>query len=190
MVLVVEGLDRPADRWEFRSSGLWAQVVCESPGSHWSYGLEAFALAVDDPSELLGRGYGDRVALGWELDFHSSPSRATPGVGVGTQIGVGTRIGVVDQVGEVDGLLLTTPDPIFGDDPSPEVPLEGSALRRHWWSNEPVDDAEMLAWFGHLDIDLGSPGRVALPLESGAVWWVGTDGVTLTSQVEPAPAGA
>ncbi len=69
---VVVAEDLPiGDRWEYRSSGLWAEQVHEAPtdtDAHWSYGLEAFAIRLDDPAELLGRGYGDRCALGWELD--------------------------------------------------------------------------------------------------------------------------
>ena len=66
----------PADRWEFRTDGLWAEQVCEKPHDHWSYGLEAFALEVDDPTELTSTGFGRRVPLGWELDFYATtPSR-------------------------------------------------------------------------------------------------------------------
>ncbi len=74
---------RPGDRWEFRTSGLWAEQVREQPTAseeHWSYGLEAFAIRLDNPVELLGRGYGDRCALGWELDVFVplEPAQAQP----------------------------------------------------------------------------------------------------------------
>ena len=51
--------------------------MCEEPGRRWTYGLEAFALAVDDPAELLGRGYGHRVPLGWELEFEAPADART-----------------------------------------------------------------------------------------------------------------
>ena len=72
VVLVETGIEPSSGRWEFRTSGLWAEVFDES--EHWSYGLEAFALEIDDPAELLGRGYGKRVALGWELDLIDRPT--------------------------------------------------------------------------------------------------------------------
>src|SRR5947209_8876138 len=36
---------------EVRASGLWTELVCETPLDHWSVGLEAFGVALDDPLE-------------------------------------------------------------------------------------------------------------------------------------------
>ena len=74
IVIADVGAPPPNPGLEVRTSGLWADHVCESPYEHWSYGLEAFALALDDPAELLGRGFGDRVPLGWELEFEATES--------------------------------------------------------------------------------------------------------------------
>jgi hypothetical protein len=57
--------------FEVRTTGLWADHVCESPFDHWSLGLETFALGVDDPLELHGRQHGDRVALGFDLEWEA-----------------------------------------------------------------------------------------------------------------------
>ncbi|HEX4902877.1 MAG TPA: hypothetical protein VFV42_08715 [Acidimicrobiales bacterium] len=57
---------------EVRTTGLWADHVCETPFDHWTVGLEAFALGVDDPRELLGRQHGDQVALGFDLEWESA----------------------------------------------------------------------------------------------------------------------
>ena len=103
----------PATGLEVRTSGLWAEFVCETPLDHWSYGLEAFALAVEDPRELLGRAVGDRVPLGWELEFEAE-TPAEPTVG-----GLGYR-----QRGTGHGLLLSA---------AGEREIEGSAVRSHWW---------------------------------------------------------
>lgn len=57
--------------FEVRTTGLWADHVCETPLDHWTLGLEAFALGVDDPNELLGRQMGDRVPLGFDLEWET-----------------------------------------------------------------------------------------------------------------------
>src|SRR5262249_11314355 len=31
----------PRQRLEIRTDGLWAELVCETPGEHWTFGLEA-----------------------------------------------------------------------------------------------------------------------------------------------------
>jgi len=56
---------------EVRTEGLWADHVCETPYDHWTVGLEAFALGVDDPMELHGRQHGDHVALGLDLEWEA-----------------------------------------------------------------------------------------------------------------------
>jgi hypothetical protein len=57
--------------FEVRTTGLWADHVCESAHEHWSLGLETFALGVDDPLELHRRQLGDRVALGFDLEWEA-----------------------------------------------------------------------------------------------------------------------
>jgi hypothetical protein len=57
---------------EIRASGLWAEPVCETPFDHWSLGLEAMAVALDDPTEAYGRERGDPVPLGLALEWEAS----------------------------------------------------------------------------------------------------------------------
>lgn len=52
---------------EFRADGLWVDFVCETPDEHWSFGLEAFGLRVDDPAEEIG----DRIAVGFDLEWET-----------------------------------------------------------------------------------------------------------------------
>ena len=47
-MLAEHDIDLPATSWELRTSGLWADHICEAPLDHWSYGLESFALVIDD----------------------------------------------------------------------------------------------------------------------------------------------
>jgi len=56
---------------EVRTTGLWADHVCETPFDHWTVGLETFALGLDDPLELHGRQHGDTVALGFDLEWEA-----------------------------------------------------------------------------------------------------------------------
>jgi hypothetical protein len=139
----------PALRWEFRTDGLWAEQVCEAPHDHWSYGLEAFALEVDDPTELTRTGFGRRVPLGWELDFDAvGPSRWLLTDAAPLPFG-----GAYTQRGTLHGLLL-------GADG--ETATEGPAQRWHWWGTKPLASA------GIATGGLGEPAELLhVPLARG-----------------------
>jgi len=183
LVLVEVAIPVANQRWEYRSSGLWVEAVCEDPGVHWSYGLEAFALALDEPDALLGRGYGHRTALGWELDFLAdarTPGTAdAPGEVESTIGNAGDDADPVIEVGRVDGLLLTAPAE------GGESPFAGEAWRASWTLLSPDP------WPVALAAPHGEPTEVALPIdgvgETGPVWWVGHDGETLASRLASPP---
>ncbi|MDE0802101.1 MAG: hypothetical protein OSA99_02140 [Acidimicrobiales bacterium] len=61
----------PPSDLEIRTTGLWATHICETPHDHWTIGLEAFGLGVDDPGEIYGRQFGDRVPLGFDLEWEA-----------------------------------------------------------------------------------------------------------------------
>ena len=56
---------------EVRAEGLWSTLTCETPLEHWSVGLEAFAVALDDPDEALGQARGDRLPMGLDLEWEA-----------------------------------------------------------------------------------------------------------------------
>ena len=56
---------------EVRASGLWTELVCETPLDHWSVGLEAFGVALDDPLEAWGRERGDPWAMGLDVEWEA-----------------------------------------------------------------------------------------------------------------------
>lgn len=116
IVLAEDEIAHPGRRWELRSSGLWADHNCETEMEHWSYGLEAFALALDDPDQLVREGVGDRVPIGWELEFES----ATEALSITGAVGY-------SQFGTLHGLLLTKDG---------EATFEGAAVRQHWWGDD------------------------------------------------------
>ncbi len=65
---------------EVRTSGLWAEPVCETPLEHWSVGLEAFAVAMDDPTDAYGSERGDPVPVGFDLEWEAlTPPIASTG---------------------------------------------------------------------------------------------------------------
>jgi hypothetical protein len=71
-VIVVrdDEVPRPKGRLlEVRADGLWAEVVCETPGEHWSFGLEAFGLRFADDAEADRSDVGDRLAVGLDLEW-------------------------------------------------------------------------------------------------------------------------
>jgi len=56
---------------EVRASGLWADLVCETPMEHWTVGLEAFGVALDDPREAYRGERGDVTALGLDMEWEA-----------------------------------------------------------------------------------------------------------------------
>jgi hypothetical protein len=54
---------------EIRADGLWAELVCETPGEHWGFGLEAFGLRFADEDEAARSDIGDRIAVGLDIEW-------------------------------------------------------------------------------------------------------------------------
>jgi hypothetical protein len=57
---------------EIRAEALWSELVCETPGEHWSIGLEAFGVALDHPDDGLHGEIGERIALGFDFEWETS----------------------------------------------------------------------------------------------------------------------
>ncbi len=62
----------PGRSLEVRASGLWADMTCETPLEHWTVGLEAFGVSLDDPAEAFGAERGDPMALGLDLEWEAT----------------------------------------------------------------------------------------------------------------------
>lgn len=56
---------------EVRADGLWAELVCEVPGEHWGFRLEAFGLRYDDPAEAEVSDRGERLPVGYDLEWEA-----------------------------------------------------------------------------------------------------------------------
>lgn len=117
---------------EFRTTGLWATHICETPHDHWTVGLEAFGLGVDDPMELYGRQFGDQVPLGFDLEWEAACSVESTDIP-----SPGYR-----QACDVSGEIL-----VGGS----EIDFEGVGWRDHRWGPWPGWDQRWLDVRGRLD---------------------------------------
>jgi len=98
---------------EVRAEGLWCNHTCETPFDHWTLGLEAFGVALDDPADAYRGMRGDRIALGFDLEWETDGSvYPYPGV---------TRYEVPCRVhGEI----------LVGDE---QIDFDGYGQRDHSW---------------------------------------------------------
>lgn len=103
----------PGRSLEIRTEGLWADMTVETPLDHVTVGVEAFAVGVDDPAEVYGELRGDRVPLGFDLEWE------TDGGVYGD-----TDRGHYEVPCRVHGEALVGPE---------RIELDGSGQRNHRW---------------------------------------------------------
>jgi hypothetical protein len=116
VVLVADDLAPPRAALELRGPGIWADHNVEEPFERWSLGLEAFGVAIDvaphdDLEVVLAHSgspdvRGDRVALGWDLEWIAAAAPQLDGPGgyrvparVEGELLVGTGSAAVDVAG-------------------------------------------------------------------------------------------
>lgn len=100
---------------EVRASGLWAALHCETALEHWSIGMEAFGVALDDPLDSWRGELGHRVAVGLDLEWEAG------------ELALG-RVGRngYDQGGSVHG------DVLIG---SEKLAIDGFGVRARDWGD-------------------------------------------------------
>jgi hypothetical protein len=54
-----------------RGDGLWAELVEETRGEHWTVGLEAFGVRLDDPLDAERGERGERLPLGLDVEWET-----------------------------------------------------------------------------------------------------------------------
>jgi hypothetical protein len=141
---------------EVRASGLWTELVCETPLDHWSVGLEAFGVALDDPTEAWRTERGDPCALGLDVEWEAAaPCSAWPGTG--GQDGY-------SQACNAHGDVLVGRE---------RFQLDGSGLRIHLWGER--DWAGPWAW--------AADGTGLVATGDGVQADVGPDGLLETARV-------
>jgi hypothetical protein len=100
----------PAQGLEARTEGLWGELTCETPHEHWSIGMEAFGVALDDPAEAYRGERGDRVAVGFDLEWeergpvypYGFTTRYEQACRVTGEVLIGDETIDVDAIGERD----------------------------------------------------------------------------------------
>jgi hypothetical protein len=151
---------------EVRSAGLWAEVTCETPLDHWSAGLEAFGVALEDPTEAWRGERGDPVALGLDMEWEATGAAgAVPGgyvqpASVHGEVLVGSERLEVDARGWRNHL--------WGVPPPPLAP---------WWAGAHLDDGTALCAWSAGGAWLYSPGGEATPTSERAGADLGSDGL-------------
>jgi hypothetical protein len=103
---------------EVRAPGLWTELVCETPLDHWSVGMEAFGVALDDPLEAWGQERGDPWALGLDVEWEAA-APAEPWHG--------------DDAGYWQGCAVHG-DVLVGAE---RFALDGAGVRAHTWGDRP-----------------------------------------------------
>ena len=121
-----------------RSEGLWCELVCELPFTHWSIGVEAFGVRLDDPLDGLRGEIGTRIPVGLELEWETDPPNvADPADAAGVPSGAG-----YERAGRVRG------DVLLGDE---VIAFDGAGVLRHVWGELDRPDAWRGAWCAWTD---------------------------------------
>ena len=101
-VVVVRDHDVPLPRvrLELRADGLWTEFTCETPDEHWTFGLEAFGVRLDDPEDALAGEIGERLPVGFDLEWEVDAAAGVhPGGLVHGEVLVGRNRWAVDTSG-------------------------------------------------------------------------------------------
>ena len=104
--VVVLAYDLPlvTHAFEFRGPGIWADIACEEAAERWTVGLEAFGLAVDPSEVVTPNTFGDRVALGLDLDVETSSGVELDGGGLMHEVVVAGEVLVGSDAFEIDAV--------------------------------------------------------------------------------------
>ena len=117
-LLVVVDHEAPLPRVDLtlRAHELWADHVVEAPFQQWTVANETRALSVDDPDDVVGRGYGDVVPIAFDLEWYASAEART----AADEGGDG-----YEQDGEIDGVVE------LGG--GVHLPVAARSTRSHTW---------------------------------------------------------
>lgn len=133
---------------ELRAPALWAEVGIQTPMSHVTVDLEAFGVALDDPEEVFRGAYGDRIAVGceleWEMESGLEPGRNPMSYEIGCAVRGEILLGT--ETIEVDGWGWRSHRwgvPRADD----RAALLGKRRDGSWWKqlNRPIEDVSTIA---------------------------------------------
>lgn len=135
-----DGITVRADPFIVKGEALWAEHSRDAPMEQWSLGNETYAVALDDPADALGRAYGDRTAIAFDLEWGATaaPVGLNGDPGVSGYVQEGTVHGAIELLGE------------------PTVACSGIPARRwHRWTGPDDRQAETPAATGGAAPTLG-----------------------------------
>lgn len=126
---------------DLRCEALWLDLVCEAPLEHWSVGLEAFGVALDEPDDALRGLRGERIGVGLDLGWETVGG-APAGGGRAGGGPAGGPAGSYDLHCDVSGEVL------LGDE---IITFDGWGSRRHSWGVQHGWDGRTMTGVGVLD---------------------------------------
>ncbi len=157
----------PSAGLAIRSEGLWSDLTCEEPLEHWTIGLEAFAVALDDPLEAIGSERGDLVGLGYDLEWERAGDTEAGPFGYRQPCLVSGEVLIGDE--RLSGEWWGFRSHLWGVDPWPAE--FGGRLEDGTWLTDPPD-GQVVAQ--HL-----APVRIEAARSEPAVWWQTACAVTM-----------
>jgi hypothetical protein len=122
----------PKQGLEIRADGLWAELTCETPREHWTFGLEAFGVRLDHADEALRAGgeIGERIAVGLDIEWEVGAD-GPPAGNVHGDVLVGRARHEIDGPGWFYDDGVPEPDHIGGDVvANVYVPIERGYIER------------------------------------------------------------
>ncbi|MFZ4515927.1 MAG: hypothetical protein ACOYN3_06410 [Acidimicrobiia bacterium] len=128
-LIVRDAIPRRSDTLELRADGVWMNQWCETPFTHWTYGLEAFGVELEDARDTWHGERGHRIPIGLDLECEHHVAALDAGSGY-------------VQPGHIDGEVL------IGED---RMPVVTYGLRTHWWN---ASDDEQSLWWHNVEGDV------------------------------------
>jgi len=112
----------PKQGLEIRADGLWAELTCETPLEHWTFGLEAFGVRLDsaDDARRPGGEIGERIAVGLDIEWEVGDGGPPDGTVHGDVL-----VGRARH--EIDGPGWFYADGVADPDPGPD-PVDGEVV--------------------------------------------------------------
>jgi hypothetical protein len=120
----------PRQGLEIHADGLWGELTCESPFEHWTYGLEAFGVRLDDPADSLRGEIGERIPVGLDIEWEAVPAVVPHDHDPARENGY-------EQFGVVHGEVLVGRS---------RFELDAVGLRSHSWGAPRFGRSECSAW--------------------------------------------
>jgi hypothetical protein len=145
-VLVVRDHEVPLPRQglEVRTDGLWAELTCETPEVHWTFGLESFGVRLDSPEDARHgtTEIGERLAVGLDIEWEVADAGPPEGIVHGDVL-VGRATHAIDCAGRFYDDTTPGPAPRTGDANASVVVPIGPGFAR--WNLLRTDG--VLRWF-------------------------------------------